>query len=54
MQSLSDSDSRMLGDALEAAKRGDSSRIREAMSQLSDPLARKIALWALSRPTPTA
>ncbi len=50
--SLSDSDSRMLGDALEAARRGDSSRIREAMSQLSDPLARKIALWALVETSP--
>ncbi len=49
---LSDSDSRMLGDALEAAKRGDAARIREAMSQLADPLARKIALWALIETSP--
>ena len=49
---LSDSDSRWLGDALEAAKRGDAGRIRTAMGQLSDPLARKIALWALIETNP--
>jgi soluble lytic murein transglycosylase len=44
---LSDADARTLGDALEAARRGDTLRIRSAMTTLSDPLARKIALWAL-------
>ena len=46
-QPLSDSDSATLTRVLEAAKQGDASRIRMAMDGLSDPLARKIALWAL-------
>ncbi len=40
-------DSQGLNQALEAAKRGDGARIRSAMGQLYDPIARKIALWAL-------
>ena len=46
-QPLSDSDSRTLGSILAAAKYGDAARIRDGMADLSDPLARKIALWAL-------
>jgi soluble lytic murein transglycosylase len=44
---LSDSDSRLLGRALEGARLGDPAPIRAALTQLSDPLARKVALWAL-------
>jgi soluble lytic murein transglycosylase len=50
--SLSDSDVRTLGNALEAAKRGDPAEVRQAMGLLSDPLARKIALWALIETSP--
>jgi soluble lytic murein transglycosylase len=45
--SLSDADSRLLGRALEGARLGDPAPIRAALTQLSDPLARKVALWAL-------
>ncbi len=50
--SLSDSDARTLGNALEAAKRGDPGQVRQAMGLLSDPLARKVALWALIETSP--
>ncbi|HEY1880887.1 MAG TPA: lytic transglycosylase domain-containing protein, partial [Caulobacteraceae bacterium] len=40
--------------ALAAAKQGDASRIRSAMNQIYDPVARKIALWALIDGAPTA
>jgi soluble lytic murein transglycosylase-like protein len=46
-------DSQTLNQALEAAKRGDGARIRAAMGQLYDPIARKIALWALVDSAPT-
>ena len=46
-QTLSDSDAHTLGAILEAAKLGDAARIRANMGDLSDPMARKIALWAL-------
>jgi soluble lytic murein transglycosylase len=46
-QPLSEADAQALGRALEAAKLGEASRIRSEMDQISDPLARKIALWAL-------
>ena len=46
-QPLSDSDAHTLSSILEAAKLGDASRIRAEMDELSDPMARKIALWAL-------
>jgi soluble lytic murein transglycosylase len=46
-QPLNDSDSRTLASLLEAARMGDAARIRNDMGELSDPLARKIALWAL-------
>ncbi|HJV41571.1 lytic transglycosylase domain-containing protein [Caulobacter sp.] len=45
--SVSDTDSSTLQTALSAAKRGDVSGARAAMAGLSDPVARKIALWAL-------
>jgi soluble lytic murein transglycosylase len=51
-QPLSDSDSRAVGQILESARLGDASRIRNLMSGLSDPLARKIALWALIEANP--
>ncbi|HTX50847.1 MAG TPA: lytic transglycosylase domain-containing protein [Caulobacteraceae bacterium] len=44
---LSDADARLLGRALEGARLGDPAPIRNALTQLSDPLARKVALWAL-------
>ncbi len=46
-QPLGDSDSQALIQALSAAQAGDAGRIRTAMDGISDPLARKIALWAL-------
>lgn len=45
--SVSDTDSSTLLTALSAAKRGDVSGARAAMASLNDPVARKIALWAL-------
>jgi soluble lytic murein transglycosylase len=51
-QPLSDSDSRALGQVLEAARMGDAPRIRTLMDQFADPLARKIALWALIEANP--
>jgi len=45
--SLSDVDAENLRQALSAAKSGDISRARAAMGALEDPVARKIALWAL-------
>ena len=44
---LSASDAEALGHALEAARLGDPVPIRRALDEISDPLARKIALWAL-------
>ena len=44
---LADSDAQTLLSALAGAQAGDPGRIRAAMQSLSDPLARKIALWAL-------
>ena len=46
-QPLSDSDAQALGRALEAARLGETSRVRTEMTLISDPLARKMALWAL-------
>lgn len=45
--SLSDTDAGNLQTALAAAKRGDVSGARMAMDSLQDPVARKIAQWAL-------
>lgn len=44
---LSDTDSANLQSALAAAKRGDVSGARMAMDSLQDPVAKKIAQWAL-------
>ncbi len=44
---LSDTDSANLQTALSAAKRGDVSGARAAMESLQDPIAKKIAQWAL-------
>jgi soluble lytic murein transglycosylase len=44
---LSDTDSANLQTALAAAKRGDVSGARMAMDSLQDPIAKKIAQWAL-------
>lgn len=44
---LSDTDSANLQTALAASKRGDVSGARMAMDSLQDPIARKIAQWAL-------
>jgi soluble lytic murein transglycosylase len=46
-------DAPALGDALVGAKLGEGGRIRAAMQTISDPLARKIALWALIETDPT-
>jgi soluble lytic murein transglycosylase len=45
--SLSDTDAANLQTALAAAKRGDVSGARMAMDSLQDPVARKIAQWAM-------
>jgi soluble lytic murein transglycosylase len=46
-QPLNASDAQLLGEALEAAKLGEAPRIRTLVGEINDPLARKIALWAL-------
>jgi len=51
---LADSDAQALDEALEAARAGDSAKVRELMLAISDPLARKIALWALVDADPDA
>jgi soluble lytic murein transglycosylase len=51
-QSLSASDAQGLLATLNAARYGDSARIRAAMQGLYDPLARRIALWALADTAP--
>ncbi|HEY2662560.1 MAG TPA: lytic transglycosylase domain-containing protein [Caulobacteraceae bacterium] len=43
---LSDSDRGALASALSAAKRGDGASAQSAMALISDPVARKLALWA--------
>ena len=43
---LSDSDRSALLTALHAAKRGDGASAQAAMASISDPVARKLALWA--------
>ncbi|MDQ2860040.1 MAG: hypothetical protein M3T55_04795, partial [Pseudomonadota bacterium] len=50
--SLSQSDAQELQAALNAAKSEDGAAIRAAMSGLYDPLARKIALWAMADAAP--
>ena len=44
---LSDSDRDALSSALSAAKRGDTSGVQAAMSSINDPVAHKIATWAM-------
>lgn len=44
---LSDSDTASLKTALDAARRADVTAARAAIPQISDPIARKIATWAL-------
>lgn len=51
-QGVSASDAEGLRAALNAAKSGDGAAIRAAMTGLYDPLARKIALWAMADATP--
>jgi len=46
-------DAGWLTQALNAGRRGDGPGVRAAMSQISDPIARKIALWALIDGAPT-
>lgn len=46
-QPLSDSDAQALTSALLAARAGDGGRIRAAMNSMQDPVARRIAQWAL-------
>jgi len=53
-QGLSQSDAQGLSAVLAAAKSGDGGQIRAAMSGLYDPVARKIALWALVDAAPTS
>ena len=52
-QPLNASDAQLLGEALEAAKLGEASRIRTLAGEINDPLARKIALWALIETDPS-
>jgi soluble lytic murein transglycosylase len=51
-QGLSQADSQGLLMALAAARSGDGARVRAAMATISDPLAGRIALWALSDAAP--
>jgi len=51
-QPLSMTDASYLRMALDAAKRGDAETIRSARAGISDPLARKVALWALADGAP--
>lgn len=46
-QPLSDSDAANLSAALTGARAGDAARVRLAMDSIQDPVAKKIALWAL-------
>lgn len=51
-QPLSDSDASYLSTALTGARAGDGARVRLAMDAIQDPIARKIALWALADGAP--
>jgi soluble lytic murein transglycosylase len=53
-QGLSQSDAQGLLSTLAAARSGDSTRIRAAMAGIYDPLAARIALWALADAAPDA
>lgn len=50
--SLSDTDASYLSTALTTAKAGDGARVRLAMDSIQDPVAKKIALWALADGAP--
>lgn len=51
-QPLSDSDASYLSTALTGARAGDGARVRLAMDAIQDPIAKKIALWALADGAP--
>lgn len=51
-QPLSDTDAAYLSTALTVAKAGDGPRVRLAMDAIQDPVARKVALWALADGAP--
>jgi soluble lytic murein transglycosylase len=53
-QTLSQSDAQALRMTLEASASGNGAAIRTAMAGVSDPLARKIALWALADNAPSS
>ena len=50
--SLSDTDASYLSSALTMAKAGDGARVRLAMDAIQDPVAKRIALWALADGAP--
>ncbi|MFN3522854.1 MAG: transglycosylase SLT domain-containing protein [Phenylobacterium sp.] len=47
-QRLNDAESQLLRQALESARRGDIAGAQSAISGLNDPVAKKIAIWALT------
>ena len=51
-QPLSDTDASYLSMALTAARAGDGDRVRLSMDSIRDPVAKKIALWALADGAP--
>ncbi len=51
-QRVSDTDAAAVRSVLDAAKSGDANRIRAVMPALQDPVARKIATWALADAAP--
>ncbi|MBI5941008.1 MAG: lytic transglycosylase domain-containing protein [Caulobacterales bacterium] len=51
-QSLSDTDASYLSTALTAARAGDGARVRLSMDAIQDPVAKKVALWALADGAP--
>lgn len=51
-QTLSDTDAAYLSTALTVARAGDGARARLAMDSIQDPVAKKIALWALADGAP--
>lgn len=51
-QPLSDTDASWLSTALTAARAGDAARVRLASASIQDPVAKKIALWALADGAP--
>ncbi|MDO9222963.1 MAG: lytic transglycosylase domain-containing protein, partial [Caulobacter sp.] len=51
-QPLSDTDASWMSTALTAARAGDAARVRLAMTSIQDPIAKKVALWALADGAP--